>query len=165
MPYMWYNRSEVIGSVTDRAEREKFPDNFHGLCCFKLPNRNSNNLDWLRVEESEVYNYVLSFCSYERQNSRALQVTVLLINITPCDGNPGSSGFCIHAVNSRFQPGTGFQIICQWNLDSGFQSSVRSGFLELHFRFQTPGFRIPEAKTCGKPIKNFPVSRFRYMGQ
>ena len=89
MPCMWYNRSEVIGSATDRAEREKFPDNFHGLCCFKLPNRNSNNLDWLRVEESEVYNYVLSFCSYERQNSPALQVTVLLINITPCDGNPG----------------------------------------------------------------------------
>jgi len=88
MPCMWYNRSEVIGSATDREEREKFPDNFHGLGCFKLPNRNSNNLDWLRVEESEVNDYVLSFCSYERQNSRALRVTVLLINITPCDGNP-----------------------------------------------------------------------------
>lgn len=149
MPCMWYNRSEVIGSATDRAEREKFPDNFHGLCCFKLPNRNSNNLDWLRVEKSEVYNYVLSFCSYERHVM----------------GIQDSSGFWIDAVNSRFQPSTGFQIICQWNLDSWFQSLVRSGFLELHFRFQTPGFRIPEAKTCGRPIKNFPVSGFRYMGQ
>ena len=71
-------------------------------------------------------------------------------------GIQDSSGFWIHAVNYRFQPSTGFQIICQWNLDSGFQSSVRSGFLELHFRFQTPGFRIPEAKTCGRPIKKFP---------
>ena len=89
MPCMWYNRSEVIGSATDRSESEKFPDNFHGLGYFKLHNRNSYNLDWLRVKESEVYNSVLSFCSYERQYSRALQVTVFLINITPCDGNPG----------------------------------------------------------------------------
>ena len=35
-------------------------------------------------------------------------------------------------------PGTGFHILCQWNLDSGF--------LELFSGFKSPGFRIPESK-------------------
>ena len=36
--------------------------------------------------------------------------------------------------------------LCQWNLDSGFQSLVDSGILELFSRFQSPGFRIPRVK-------------------
>ena len=36
--------------------------------------------------------------------------------------------------------------LCQLNLDSGFQSLVDSGFLELFSRFQSPGFRIARAK-------------------
>ena len=48
--------------------------------------------------------------------------------------------------------------LCQWNLDSGFQSLVDSGFLELFSRFQSPGFRIPRVKFSRIPdskSKNF----------
>ena len=51
---------------------------------------------------------------------------------------------------SRF-PGTGFRILCQLNLDSGFQSLVGSGFLE----FRIPKPRIPDS------TKHFPDSRIR----
>ena len=36
--------------------------------------------------------------------------------------------------------------LCQWNLDSGFQSLVDSGILELFSRFQSQGFRILRVK-------------------
>ena len=36
--------------------------------------------------------------------------------------------------------------LCQWNLDSGFQSLVESGFRKLYSGFQSQGFRIPREK-------------------
>ena len=51
--------------------------------------------------------------------------------------------------------------LCQWNLDSGFQSLVDSGILELFSRFQSPGFRILRVKFSRIPdskSKNFPDS-------
>ena len=50
------------------------------------------------------------------------------------------SGF--HAVDS------GFQISCQWTLDSGFHRKWDSGFIELNSRFQSTGFQIPGTKIC-----------------
>ena len=46
---------------------------------------------------------------------------------------------------------TGLRIPCQWNLHSGFQSL---------YRFQSPGFRTPQAKLFG-----IPKSRFSYIGR
>ena len=51
--------------------------------------------------------------------------------------------------------------LCQWNLDSGFQSLVDSGILELFSRFQSQGFRILRVKSSRIPdskSKNFPGS-------
>ena len=51
--------------------------------------------------------------------------------------------------------------LCQWNLDSGFQSLVDSGILELFSRFQSQGFRILRVKFSRIPdskSKNFPDS-------
>ena len=53
------------------------------------------------------------------------------MRITPCKGIQDSLGFWI--------PGIEFRILCQWNLDSGF--------LELYSGFESPGLRIPQAKT------------------
>ena len=47
--------------------------------------------------------------------------------------------------------GTGFRIPCQWNLDSGFQSLCR---------FQSPGFRTPQAK-----LFQIPKPRFSHIGR
>ena len=54
------------------------------------------------------------------------------------------SGF--HAVDRFRIQGTGFRILCQWKLDSGFQSLV--------------GFRIPQAK-----ISQIPESGYPYKGR
>ena len=44
-------------------------------------------------------------------------------------------------------PYKGIQAIFgKWNLDSGFQSLMGSGFLEQYSRLQSPGFQIPQAK-------------------
>ena len=53
-----------------------------------------------------------------------------MLMITPCKEIQDSLGF--------WTPGTGFWILCQWNLDSGF--------LDLYSGFHSHGFRIPEAK-------------------
>ena len=50
------------------------------------------------------------------------------------------SGF--HAVDS------GFQISCQWTLDSGFHRKWDSGFIGLNSGFQSTGFQIPGTKIC-----------------
>ena len=83
-----------------------------------------------------------------------------MIGLSPCVKefktvlDPG-----FHAVDS------GGQVLdsslCQWNLDSGFQSLVDSGFLELFSRFQSPEFRILRVKFSRIPdskSKNFPDS-------
>ena len=57
------------------------------------------------------------------------------------------SGF--HAMDSS--PETVFRILCQWNLDSGFQSLV--------------GFRIPWAVYSGIQCPGFRISGFPYMGR
>ena len=49
-----------------------------------------------------------------------------------------------HAVDSGFQA-LDFSL-SQQNLDSGFQSLVGSGFLEIYSGFQSPRFRIPHKK-------------------
>ena len=46
---------------------------------------------------------------------------------------------------------TGFRIICQQNLDYGFQSQRDSEFFELYSRFQSPGFQISWLKV--QPIR------------
>ena len=56
---------------------------------------------------------------------------------------------------SGFQiPGTGFRILCQWNLDSGFQSLVG-------FRIPSAVFRIPQPRTSNSTLKNFLDSRIQ----
>ena len=72
---------------------------------------------------------------------------VKVLTIPSCNGIQDSLGFWIPRRGFQI-PGTGFWILCQWNLDSGFQSFVRSGFFEMH-GFQSPGFRIP---LCGFQI-------------
>ena len=47
--------------------------------------------------------------------------------IAPCKGIQDSLGFWV--------PVPGFRILCQWNLDSGFQSLLDSGFPELYSGF------------------------------
>ena len=76
-------------------------------------------------------------------------------------------------LDSGFQAvESGLQVLdsslCQWNLDSGFQSLVWFRNLELYSGFQSPGFhkqsfpwlRIPEEK-----ISWIPESKFPYKGQ
>ena len=62
------------------------------------------------------------------------------VEVAPC--TVLNSGF--HAVDSRFQELDSSP--CQWNLDSGFQSLMCPGLLELYSGFQSPGFRIAIAK-------------------
>ena len=57
----------------------------------------------------------------------------------------------------RFRvPGTGFWILCQWNLDCGFQSLVDSGFLELYSiwdsKAKDSGFHGENLLDSGIPI-------------
>ena len=64
-----------------------------------------------------------------------------------------SLGFWIPLRRFRI-PGTGFCILCQLNLDSGFQSLVG-------FRIPSAVFRIPKPRTSNSTTKNFPDSRIR----
>ena len=63
------------------------------------------------------------------------------------------SGF--HVVDSRFQVLD--SSLCQWNLDSGFQSLVG-------FRIPWAVFRIPKPGIPDSISKIFPVSGFSYVG-
>ena len=76
------------------------------------------------------------------------------MKIAPCNGIQDSVGLWI--LRSRYHiPGSGFRIVCQWNLDSGFQSLV--GFQIRSDVFRTPKPRIPDSTS-----KNFLDSgRFR----
>ena len=60
-------------------------------------------------------------------------------SITPSKEIQDSLGFWIPHCGFRI-PGTGFQILCQWNFDSGFQSLVRLQILD-------PKSRIPDSTT------------------
>ena len=66
------------------------------------------------------------------------------MKIAPCNGIQDSVGLWI--LRSRNQiPGSGFRIVCQWNLDSGFQSLVG-------FQIPSDVFRIPQAKISWIPV-------------
>ena len=103
------------------------------------------------------------------------------LSFAPCKGIRDSLVFWI--PRHEFQiPGTGFHILCQWNLDSGFQwlvgfripwavfwiqkpripdSRVKTWFLDSAFHKQNlPGFRITQAKIC-----RIPESGVLYTGQ
>ena len=85
-----------------------------------------------------------------------------LDRINPCKGMQDSLEFWIprHEFrNSRYwirgRP---------WNLDSGYNGQQYSEFLELNSRFQSPGFRTPQAKISHIPDakrNNFLDSRIR----
>ena len=95
----------------------------------------------------------------------------------PREGIQNSLGFWIPRHGFRIL-GPGFRILCQWNLDSGFQALVGFRiFFELYSGFQSPesrvlrqkfsGFRIPQAKMSRIPEYGFSymerilVGRFR----
>ena len=65
----------------------------------------------------------------------------------PCKGIQDSLGFWIQRLGFRIQS-TGFRILCQWNLDSGFQSSVG-------FRIPWAVFPIPKSRILDSTSKNF----------
>ena len=89
----------------------------------------------------------------------------LYLPLVPCNGIQDSLGLWIQHRGFRIL-GTGFRILRQWNLDSGFQS----GFLKLYRGFQSPGFRIPQDKLPGFWIPQAKISRILesaipYMGR
>ena len=73
------------------------------------------------------------------------------ISFDPCKEIQDSLGFWFPRRGFLIS-GTGFRILCPWNLDSGYQSSVDSRFLELYSRFQSPRFLILQAKFRGQRI-------------
>ena len=90
--------------------------------------------------------YWLGGHSGSRNNCEILLDSVAEYLLSPYKGIQ-SSGF--HAVESRFQA-LDFSL-CQWNLDSGFQS------LE-GFRISWTLFRIPPAKISPIPESGFPYT-------
>ena len=73
-----------------------------------------------------------------------------------------------HAGDSGFQALD--SSLCQWNLDSGFQSFVGFGFLEVFSGFQSPGFQVllvkfPELRIPRATISRFLGCGFPFMGQ
>ena len=50
--------------------------------------------------------------------------------------------------------GTGFRILCHWNVDSGFQSVVGFRILELNSEFQFSKSRIPDCASKNSWIPN-----------
>ena len=58
--------------------------------------------------------------------------------------------------------GTGFQILCPRTLDSGLQSLVWPGFLDLYSGFQSPGFQISQTQFLEFQNSD---SRFPFMGR
>ena len=91
------------------------------------------------------------------------------ISFDPCKEIQESLGFWFPRRGFLIS-GTGFRILCPWNLDSGYQSSVDSRFLELYSRFQSPRFLILQAKisrTADFASKKswIPESVFPYLGR
>ena len=67
-------------------------------------------------------------------------------------------------------PGTPIQILCQWNVDSGFQTVAEFWIPIAYSGFQSPRLRIPEGKhyqIADFSSKNFriPESELPYMGR
>ena len=61
-------------------------------------------------------------------------------------------------------PGTAIQILCQWNVDSGFQTVAGFWIPIAYSGFQSPGLRIPEGKhypDSGFLKQKFPDSGIR----
>jgi len=93
----------------------------------------------------------------------------LWVYYRPCEEIQNSLGFWIPRRGFLIL-GTGFRILCQWNLDSGFQALVG-------FRIPWTAFRIPKPRILGAAAKIFwipeltsktvPNSRFpyNYMGR
>ena len=77
--------------------------------------------------------------------------------IAPCEGIQNSLGFWI-SFHGFLILGTGFRILCQWNLDSGFQALVG-------FRIPWTVFRIPKPRIPELTSKTVPDSGFPYMGR
>ena len=59
-------------------------------------------------------------------------------------------------------PGTAYQILCQWNVDSGFQTVAQFRIPITYPGFQSPGLRIPQAKII--QIADFSSKFFRDFG-
>ena len=78
-----------------------------------------------------------------------------MITFAQCT-NPNGLRFWIPRLRFLISD-TGFWILCQWNLDSGFQSLV--GFRIPPAKF--PRFRIPHAKTSQITESEFPYMRRR----
>ena len=64
-----------------------------------------------------------------------------------------SLGFWI-AHGGFWIQGTGFRILCHWNVDSGFQSVVGFRILELNSAFQLSKSRIPDCASKKSWIPN-----------
>ena len=73
--------------------------------------------------------------------------------IAPCKGIQDGLGFWIPR---RRIPDSRYLSLCQWNLDSGF--------LALYSGFQSPGFRIPQAKLFRIPIPQAKISQIQESG-
>ena len=85
--------------------------------------------DWIHFLNADLY---------EQQNNEAFPVNHCSPHVRDSK-TVSDSGF--HAVDSGFQ--VLHSSLFQWNLDSGLQSLVDSGFLDLFSEFQSPGFQIP----------------------
>ena len=70
-----------------------------------------------------------------------------------CKGIQESLGFWIPHRGFWIQ-GTGFRILCHWNVDSGFQSVVGFRILELNSEFQFSKSRIPDCASKKSWIPN-----------
>ena len=115
----------------------------HFCCAPQLADRSYREVP--SVLDSSSYQKPLSFFRVYAKLYNPLQTVT-----SPSRVIQDSLGFWIPHGGFRI-PGTGqFQILCQWNLDSGF--------LELHSELQSSGFRILQAK-----ISRIPESGIRIL--
>ena len=70
------------------------------------------------------------------------------------------TALCKGIQDRRFRiPGTAFQILCQWNVECGFQTEAEFRIPVAYSGFQSPGLRIPQAKIT--QIADFSSKHFR----
>ena len=103
------------------------------------------------------------------RKERSCEVTVTFYFRIPRNTLCLSPGFRIR-FDPCWIPRRGFRILCPWNLDSRYQSSVDSRFLELYSRFQSPRFLILQAKISrildyASKKSWIPQSVFPYLGR
>ena len=129
-----------------------------------------NSSDYGRKQKSVEINRKQSFTAWWRPASRLRKfandnkVTIVSPQVKE---SKIVLDFGLHAVDSGFHgtgfriPRIGFRILCQWNLDSRFQSLAGSGFLELY-----SGIPIPRILPVPKEnISLVPETGFHYMGR